>query len=113
MDPKTLYAYSLELVKLLAFLLRPSESYTMELPQELITDLQVLRNFLIAKDVSGSVKAIHKVCFVLWHTEWDEDFAQTMMDPTVRCMAFSQLKQDGGFKNVTLITPDIDRKSVV
>ena len=107
MDPKTLYAYSLELVKLLAFLLRPSESYTMELPQELITDLQVLRNFLIAKDVSGSVKAIHKVCFVLWHTEWDEDFAQTMMDPTVRCMAFSQLKQDGGFKNVTLITPDI------
>jgi len=65
MDSKTLYAYSLELVKLLAFLLCPSESHTMDLPEGLIADLQVLQNFLISKDMSGSVKAIHKVCLVL------------------------------------------------
>lgn len=109
MDPKTLHAYSLELVKLLAFLLRPSETHTMDLPQDLIADLQVLRNFLISKDMSGSVKAIHKVCLVLWGTEWDEDFAHTMRDPAVRFLAFSQLKRDGGFKDVTLITPDISK----
>jgi hypothetical protein len=109
MESKTLYGYSLELVKLLAFLLRPSESHTMDLPEHFMADLQVLRNFLIAKDISGSVKAIHKVCFVLWHTEWDEDFAQTMRDPVVRFLAFSQLKHDGGFHDVTLITPDISK----
>ena len=57
--------------------------------------------------MSGSVKAIHKVCLVLWGTEWDEDFAQTMRDPAVRFLAFSQLKCDGGFQDVTLITPNI------
>ena len=57
--------------------------------------------------MSGSVKAIHKVCLVLWGTEWDEDFVQTMRDPAVRFLAFSQLKHDGGFQDVTLITPNI------
>ena len=109
MDSKTLYAYSLELIKLLAFLLRPSESHKMDLPDGLIVDLQVLRNLLIAKDISGSVKAVHKVCLVIWGTEWDEDFAQTRMDPTVQFIAFSQLKRDGGFNDVPLITPDFSK----
>ena len=104
-----LYAYSLELVKLLAFLLCLSESHTINLPKGLIADLQVLWNFLISKDMSGSIKAIYKVCLVLWGTEWDEDFVQTMRDPTVRFVAFSQLKRDRGSQDVTLITPDISK----
>jgi len=109
MDSKTLSAYSLELIKLLAFLLRPSDTHKMDLPDGLIADLQVLRNMLITKDILGSVKAIHKICLVIWGTEWDEDFAQTMADPTVRFIAFSQVKQDGGFKDVSLITPDFSK----
>lgn len=81
----------------------------MELSDTLIADLQVLRNLLIRKDVSGSLKAIHKVCLVLWGTEWDEDFAQTMADPTGRYLAFSQLNHQGGFKDVSLITPDFSK----
>jgi len=107
--PTTLHDYSLELVKLLAFLLRPSESHKMKLSDTLIADLQVLRNLLISKDLSGSTKAIHKVCLVIWGTEWDEDFAQTMADPTGRYLAFSQLKQQGGFKDVGHITPDFSK----
>ena len=61
---------------------------------------------LITKDIGESVKAIHDVCVGLWGTEWDEDFAQTMTDPTARYLAFSQLKPQGGFKEVHLITPD-------
>jgi hypothetical protein len=99
----------LELVKLLSFLLRPSDSHKLDLPASLIADLQVLRNFLITKDISGSIKGIHKICLVLWGTEWDEDFSQTMADPTGRYLAFSQLKKQGGFKDITLITPDFSK----
>ncbi len=102
-----LQAYSVELVKLLAFLLRPSDSYKMDLPTGITADLQVLRNKLIANDVQGSVKSIHKICLGLWGMEWEEDFSQTMADPTIRYIALSQLKQTGGFKNVTLATPEI------
>jgi len=102
-----LQAYSLELVKLLAFLLRPSDSYKTDLPAGIAADLQVLRNKLIAKDIQGSVKSIHKICLGLWGMEWEEDFSQTMADPTIRYIALSQLKQTGGFKDVTLATPEI------
>lgn len=102
-----LQAYSLELVKLLAFLLRPSDFYKMDLPAGITADLQVLQNKLIANDVQSSVKSIHKICLGLWGMEWEEDFAQTMADPTIRYIALSQLKQAGGFKDVSLATPEI------
>jgi len=102
-----LQAYSLELVKLLAFLLRPSDSYKTDLPVGIAADLQVLWNKLIDKDIKGSVKSIHKICLGLWGMEWEEDFAQTMADPTIQYIALSQLKQTGGFKDVTLATPEI------
>lgn len=106
MDSNTLHIYSLELVKLLAFLLRPSTSHIMDLPDALNADLQVLRNLLIEKDLLNSIKAIHKICLTLWGKEWDEDFSQTMTDPTVRYAAFSQLKTQGGFAEPHHITPD-------
>jgi len=41
--------------------------------------------------------------------EWDEDFAQRMANPTGRYLAFSQLKQQGGFQDVGHITPDFSK----
>jgi hypothetical protein len=78
----------------------------MDIPDRLTDDLQVLRNLLISKNIDESVKTIHKICLALWGNEWDEDFAQTMADPTARYIAFAQLKPQGGFKDVHLITPD-------
>jgi len=109
MDILTLSQYSTDLTKMLAFLLRPSDSHTMDLPEDLKKDLQVLRNLLITKDISGSVSMIHKICLLVWGKEWDEDFSQTMTDPTGRYLAFSQLTQQGGFKDVILITPHFSK----
>ena len=81
----------------------------MDFPNDLIAGLQVLRNLLITKDLPGSVEAIHRICLVLWGRDWDEDFAQTMADPTARFIAFSQLKQQGGFKDVPQITPEFSK----
>jgi len=109
MDSTTLYAYSLELVKLMAFLLRPSESHQMKLSDSLKSDLQVLQNLLITKDLSESINTIHKICLSLWGTDWDEDFSQTMADPTGRYITFAHLKPQGGFKDVALITPNLSK----
>ncbi|KAF9470600.1 hypothetical protein BDN70DRAFT_901974 [Pholiota conissans] len=106
-DEATLHGYSLELVKLLALLLRPSTEYTISLPQALQANLQVLSNLLINKDLTSSEKTIHKICLQLWSSEWDEDAAQTMADPTICYLALSQLNPSGGFKEPKLTTPVI------
>lgn len=103
----TLGNYSLELTKLLAFLLRSSPEYKLDLPATLQADLQVLSNLLIMKQQTAAEKAIHKICLQLWSKPWDEDAAQTMADPTICYLALSQLNASGGFKEPHLTTPVI------
>lgn len=103
----TLPQYAVELTRLVAFLLRLSPQYPMDLPIPLQADLQVLSNLLIRKELALAEKALHKICLQLWSTEWEEDAAHTMADPTIRYLALSQITTLGGFKEPHLTTPAI------
>lgn len=70
-------------------------------------NLQVLQNLLMEKNEDTCMMYIHNICINLWQHNWEEDFGHTMIDPTLRYLAFSQLKHQGGFNEPHLTTPDI------
>jgi len=77
----------------------------MTLPSGLLMDLKVLRQDLKERNVEKCVNSIHATCLKLWSQEWDEDFSQTMSDPTIRYLALASLKRVSGFKEPKLLTP--------
>ncbi|KAF8875528.1 hypothetical protein BD779DRAFT_1678226 [Infundibulicybe gibba] len=100
----TLQNYGLNLVKLLALLLRPKTNYNLVLPKEL---QDVLENLSIAesqRDMDAMQLWIHQVLLHLWTRTWSDGDQDTIQDPTICYLILHTLKKDGSFGEAICVT---------
>ena len=99
--------YSNPVSGLLAMLLRPqTTNYRFSLPALIKEAVQRLRNH--QGDIKGAAQLVFDALFLLWTRRWmPSTGGEAIADPTIRYLALSSLKSDGGFKDVSAITPEL------
>ncbi|KAF9521221.1 hypothetical protein CPB83DRAFT_937135 [Crepidotus variabilis] len=105
----TLKHYSLEVVKLIAFLLRDKDSYKLDLTDRVNLQLKELEKLLPHATTDTLARAIQKLLFYLWSTAWYYTENNSIGDPTICYLALSMVREDGGFKDPGDTTPCISR----
>jgi hypothetical protein len=101
--------YSGPIVGLLAMLLRPKPTYTIDLPDNISEAVSRLSDTLASGDVELSRQHAYSVLKLLWTTEWTHTEGGHSSDPTIQYFALSTLREDGAFQEPKLITNIIAR----
>ncbi|KZT18427.1 hypothetical protein NEOLEDRAFT_1152627 [Neolentinus lepideus HHB14362 ss-1] len=106
----TLRQYISPVIRLLAFLLRPKDKYQVPIPIALGQALQTLATWLSnpAEDKDGLV-ALDAVLGHIWMIKWLPSERNHIPCPTVRLLALSTLRPDGGHADARDVTPIIAR----
>lgn len=97
--------YSNPVCGLLAMLLRPQTDYRFSLPTPVEEAIQHLMTH--QGDIKAAARRVFDVLLLLWTRRWTPTEDQTIADPTIRFLALSSLKSDGGFKDASAITPEL------
>ncbi|KAF8873488.1 hypothetical protein BD779DRAFT_1477005 [Infundibulicybe gibba] len=100
----TLQNYGLNLVKLLALLLRPKTNYNLVLPKELQDALENLSIAESQRDMDAMQLWIHQVLLHLWTRTWSDGDQDTIQDPTICYLILHTLKKDGSFGEAICVT---------
>lgn len=103
----TLKTYALEVVKLVAFLLRDKGEYRLPLPEDIMDTLAKIHALPPSASIGSYATLVTELLTQIWTRVWDRSTENSIGDLTLCYLALSSVRNDGSWAPPHLITPTI------
>src|SRR6266478_9281903 len=101
--------YQTHLLRLLAMLLRPTESYKLSLTAQVKKLLKNLERALSVGETKKTALCAHRLLMAMWTTKWLPAIGDVLDDPTICYLALTMVESDGSIKDAKHATPTITK----